>query len=377
MRDGIGTYTMRLATAVRDSSNDIRVVIPRLMPGMPVEVMGAVPSSHERASKLNRIIAAWGPDIVHVQFAIAAFGTRTPALMRWLVRLRRDLQIPVAITLHEMTRESALLHTVGNVLFRWIATHSDKIIVHTKIAFNALVREVGVLESKVTIIPHPVAQLPAPTSCPDELRSRFGLANARILLAFGFIHADKGLDDLIRALIILRDSKIASIDNVRLVVAGSVRPRHGLFRVFEIRDNLYLARVLRRAKRNCVREFVILTGYVPDGEIAPWFKLAEAVVLPYRRVEQSGVAGMARSLDLPVLSSSVGGLSEYFGESTLTFPPRAPKRIAATLASFLGGTLNGKADVSVETYYDDSMLVTDATLRLYSELVSKKVNEGR
>ena len=50
------------------------------------------------------------------------------------------------------------------------------------------------------MIPHPTAGPPAGKCTPEDLRARFNLHDYRILLAFGFIHVDKGLDDLIRAL---------------------------------------------------------------------------------------------------------------------------------------------------------------------------------
>ena len=250
------------------------------------------------------------------------------------------------------------------------AARCDRLIVHTDIARNELIEGVGVPYSNISMIPQPSVPPPAATSSSHDLRTRFGLDGSRVLLAFGFIRMDKGLDDLIQALKILRDTKVAGLDNVRLVVAGDVRPRAGLFRVFEARDKLYVTQMLRRIKRTDLQEIILLTGYVPDGEVATWFEVAEALVLPYRRIEHSMVAGLARSLNVPVLSSTAGGLAEQFVGSKWTFPPRAPARIAATLEDFLSSAPAERICMPMPQHSADFASVAKRTLELYGEVTS-------
>ena len=218
--------------------------------------------------------------------------------------------------------------------------------------------------------PQPRVNPPAVTAHPGDLRARYGLGDARVLLAFGFIHKLKGLDDLIQALSILRDTRAAALDDVRVVIAGSVRPRHGLFRTFEARDRLYLARMLRRVRHNGRQDLLIFTGYVPDGEVATWFEIAEAGWLSYRRIEHSMVAGLACSLNVPVLSSTVGGLAEQFAGSPWTFPPCAPTQMAATLADFLATTSVERQRLAGTQCPADFATVTMRTLELYEAVTS-------
>jgi glycosyltransferase involved in cell wall biosynthesis len=373
-RDGIGNYTWTLATAMREAGVEIGVVVPRNEPGGPPEVLGAINTGNNEYTKLRSKIAQWNPDIIHVQFAIAGFSSRTGALMRYIEALRRDLQVPVVVTLHEFTRESALLPVAGPALYRRVASHCDHIIVHTDIALNSVVGRFGVPKGKVTVIPHPSARPPVATASRDDLRRRFALGDARVMLAFGFIHVDKGLDDLVRALGILRAAGCGPIDDYVLVVAGSVRPRQGLFRAFEVRDRLHLSRVMRLARRSGVRQRLVLTGYVPVGEVAAWFSLAEVVVLPYRRIEQSGVASLARSFPVPVLVSTAGGLAEQFADSSWTFPPRAPEQLAQTLERFLEATPAERMLPPVNGRPDDLAAVVARTLELYRTVTGVSEN---
>ena len=217
--------------------------------------------------------------------------------------------------MHEVTRDIGLLRSAGKKLYRILATQCDHFIVHTQAALTECVRNIHVSSARVSVIPHPTAAPPVEAISGSELRDRFGLGDCDLLLAFGFIHVDKGLSDLVRALCLLRDSGFPGLDSIKLIVAGTVRRRSGIFRIFEFRDQIHLQRTLGTARRGGVDKNICLTGYVPETEIAGWFRAAMAAVLPYRRTEQSGVAALANAFGLPVLASTVGGLRELYGNS--------------------------------------------------------------
>jgi glycosyltransferase involved in cell wall biosynthesis len=365
-RDGIGNYTFLLANAVRDAGNEIAVIVPHEMPNAPPEVIGCAVGSHrDRRTDIGAAVERWKPDVIHVQFAVAAFGMRSFSVPRWLRQFRQVCGIPVVVTLHEVTRESAMLPIVGRPLFRQIARHCEHLIVHTDVALETLTDRFGLAETQVSVIPHPRTEPPVPTSSSAELRERFGLGDARLLLAFGFIHVDKGLNDLVRALAIIRRTSPAPLDDVRLVVAGAVRPRRGAFRLFEARDHVHLAQVMRLVRQNGLGDLVVRTGYVPAGDVAAWFQLASAVVLPYRRTEQSGVANLARWFNVPVLASRAGGLAELFSDSRWTFPARAPDQLAETITTFLATEPASNAESDVSPHADDLASVTNSTVAIY------------
>lgn len=366
--DGIGSYTYSFATAMRCEGHDVRVVLPRHMHDCHEDVIGAMSVSASKFHDLSEAILTWDPDVVHVQFAIAAFGTRTVLITRWLDMLRVASKAPIVVTMHEVTYETALLGAVGRTIYRRIANCCDQVIVHTEAAFNVLTGPVGGPTTKVNVVPHPSVLPPVAGSAPEDLRVRYGLGAARILLAFGFIHVDKGLDDLVDALRILRQSATVPLDDVCVVVAGTVRPRRGLFRVFEARDRLFLRRVLRQADHSTLRSHLVLTGYVQDGDVAGWFHAAEAVVLPYRRTEHSGVAGLANGCGVPILASTAGGLSEQIADARWTFPPGRPDLLAEVLANFLSAPLGHYAAAPSRRQTTDLTSIVAQTLGIYLTL---------
>ncbi|MGW3346938.1 glycosyltransferase [Nonomuraea rubra] len=326
-RDGIGTYTHVLAHAVRARGHEIAVIAARPDPGAPEEVVGALGGGGEAA--LRAAVARFRPDVVHVQFAVPAFGARSLEV----ARRPATPGVPVVATLHEVSRDTALLRGPGRALYRRLASGCDRLIVHTRAARDTLAA-LG-LDTEATVIPHFSAPPPPATGTAAGLRARFGLGDDRVLLAFGHIHVSKGLDDLVRAVATLPPATLAGM---RVVVAGAVRRRHGPFRVFEARDHLHEAAVRRLARRYGLRDRLVFTGYVPDGDIAAWFDAAEAVVLPYRDAEQSGVANLARAFGVPVIATTVGGLAELFEGSPWAVPPGAPDRLATAINDLLRTT---------------------------------------
>ena len=217
-RDGIGTYTETIMKELRAGGHEASVVAVRGESAGNPDVLGVLPTERTELATLRDLAVDWQPDCVHVQFAVAAFGTRTLALLQWL-RLMRSTGIPVVITMHEVTRDIERLRYAGRLIYHALAARCDHIIVHTRGALTECVNAVGVPLDEISVIPHPTANPPTEVTTGKELRDRFGLDDDTVLLAFGFIHVDKGLPDLVSALRIVRSNNPALLHNVRVVVA--------------------------------------------------------------------------------------------------------------------------------------------------------------
>lgn len=372
-KDGIGTYTELIMTAVQAAGHEARVIVPRVHPGHTDPVIGALARANRPSLEaLRDVVSDWSADVIHVQFAVAAYGTRTRRLLAWLKLVRATTSIPMVVTMHEVTRDTALLGGLGFSIYGQLGRLCDHVIVHTQTASAVLTERIGMPAAAVSVIPHPDSKPPQVVSSPAHLREQFNLGSDELLLAFGFIHVDKGLGDLIEALRILRESDASALDGTRLVVAGAVRPRQGLFRVFELRDRIHFARVLRRSRRARLDDMVVLTGYVPGEDVAGWFKAATALVLPYRRTEQSGVASLANAFGVPVLASQVGGLGEQYASSPWLFPPQRPRELAKVLARFLAMSPQQRAVPVRPRAAAEIDAVVSATLSVYIKVVDRR-----
>ncbi|MCC7019569.1 MAG: glycosyltransferase [Ardenticatenales bacterium] len=150
---------------------------------------------------------------------------------------------------------------------------------------------------------------------PDGVGPR-PIGPAPTLLFFGLVRPYKGLDVLIDALAIARET----VPGVRLVVAGEFWQRVDAFRAQADRLGLGDAVTLR-------------DGYVQNEEVAPLFASADAVVLPYRAATSSGVLTLAIEHGVPMIVTDVGGLPEVVvdGEAGLVVPPGDARALAAAV----------------------------------------------
>jgi glycosyltransferase involved in cell wall biosynthesis len=277
-RDGIGVYSATISAELVEQGHEVAVIAARHSSGARPEVIAALPMLPTQTGPATAAAATTAPDVVHVQFAVAAYGTWILSLLR-IMRRVRGLGLPVVVTMHEITRDIDSLREVGRKLYRRVASLADHVILHTPSAQH----ELGLLGGDLppsTVIEHFRAELPPGTLDAGELRSRLGIGDARVVLAFGFIDVDKGLDDLVVAAGRLKMG--GSLDEVQVVVAGDVRRRFGMFRLFELRDRYHLLKIKRAVAALGLGSHIRFTGFVPAGEVRAYFDLAAVAVLPYR-----------------------------------------------------------------------------------------------
>ncbi|MGE4178042.1 MAG: glycosyltransferase [Thermoleophilia bacterium] len=329
-RDGIGDHAASLAAALRAAGHEVGVVTPAPAAGAPPEVIASL-GGRDLAARVR----AFAPDVVHAQFAVAAFGPRALGMPRALARMRAATGARVVVTVHEATRDTALLRAPGRALYRRLGEVADVVLAHTPAAADALTGPIGVPAARVRRVALEPRPLPPPATDAAGLRATFGLGDDRLLLAFGFIHVDKGLDDLVSAFSLASRRDPDATEGVRIVVAGEVRRRRGPLRAMEARDRAHLASVRRMVRATGLSGRVTFTGFVPKGHMAPWFAAAAAVVLPYRRIEQSSVGGQAVAAGAPVVASTAGSLADDFGDPRWSFAPGDREGLAGALLRLL------------------------------------------
>jgi len=159
---------------------------------------------------------------------------------------------------------------------------------------------------KVRYLPDPVEPNRASAAQVAALRARLGIAaDRRVLLLFGHLTPRKGCDLLLDALGRLTAPVCRSLC---LVLAGPVGQAYRAALEARI-DALCAAQPLR-----CVRQF----GYVPDEDVASYFRLADLVVAPYpHHTGSSGIVLLAAAAQRPVLASRHGLVGEWVRRNRL------------------------------------------------------------
>jgi glycosyltransferase involved in cell wall biosynthesis len=95
---------------------------------------------------------------------------------------------------------------------------------------------------------------------------------------------------------------------------------------------------ISRAEESPDKEKIRLySKYIGDSEVPYFFSAADALVLPYTRASQSGVAHIGISYGMPIIATEVGGLVESLGkyEGSFFVPPEDEKSLTSALASMI------------------------------------------
>lgn len=144
--------------------------------------------------------------------------------------------------------------------------------------------------------PHPLFDTYGQRVDRTEACTRLGLdPQTEYTMFFGYIRDYKGLDLLIDAWAQLRSKGLTQ--GRKLLVVGEV---YGA-------DTKYTEQIARLGLED---EVVMHTRFVPDGQVADYFSVAQMVALPYKSATQSGVTQVAYAFGVPMIVTRVGGLAE-------------------------------------------------------------------
>lgn len=223
----------------------------------------------------------------------------------------------IIVTAHDV--ESFASGVEVPILSRWAYSLSHGVVAHNSISRSELIRKLGISEEKIFVIPHGnyVSDVRVLDQASDT-EVKLGVPEGKkVVLFFGQIKDVKGLDILLQAIGSVR----SELDNICLVVAG--RPWKSDFLKYEnMIESLNISDL-------CVRHI----RYIPDEHVPYYYRAADLVVLPYKRIYQSGVVLMAMSYGRPVLVSDLPGMTEIVkdGENGFVFRLEEPGSLARKL----------------------------------------------
>ncbi|OZM81829.1 glycosyltransferase family 4 protein [Pseudonocardia sp. MH-G8] len=262
-------------------------------------------------------LGSWRPDVVHAHDWLVAH----PA-----IALADVLAVPLVVTIHA-TEAGRYAGWLSSPLSRqvhsaewWLAHRADALITCSA-AMRAEVAELYDLDPARIVVRHngiAPRRWRAGAARVREVRERYAPADGPVLLYFGRLEYEKGVQDLIGALPRIRRAH----PGTRLLVAGTGTAAEQL---------------VAAARTHRVRRSVTFTGRLPDADLAAVLRAADAVVLPSRYEPFGIVALEAAAAGAPLVASTAGGLGEVVldGETGLSF---APGDVAA-LAEAVGAVL--------------------------------------
>ena len=244
---------------------------------------------------------------------------------------------------------------------------ADNIFVHTERMKSELLADFGVPDTKISIIPFGINNT-APNSSMTTIDAKrtLGLRSTdKVMLCFGQIAPYKGLEYLVDAF-----SELAKRDETyRLIIAGKVKPG----------QTEYWNKIRRKIDDSVFQDQIIVRiQHIPDEEVELYFKAADALIVSYLHIFQSGVPFLAYSFGLPVIATDVGSLREDIVEGRTGFvcQPRDSSDLARTIDKYFESELfrdleNRRLEIKEyanERYSWDK--VAAITTAVYSNLVS-------
>jgi len=219
-------------------------------------------------------------DVVYLQHEFGIFGGRAG---EHAFALAQNLRMPLVSTLHTvLSAPSADQRAVT----RRLADLSDRLVVMCRAAADILEGAYGVPASRIEVIPHGIPDVPFTDPAPRK--EQFGLEGRPILLTFGLISPDKGLEVVVEAL----PRILARHPDAVYVVLGAVHPH-----VYRRDGNAYLASLKRLAEKRGVGEHVVFhSRFMALEELLSFLGAADVYVTPYPGADQISSGTLAYAL---------------------------------------------------------------------------------
>ena len=215
---GIATFTTDLCEAIAAEHSDTTCIA---VPVNDIEGGYAYPSrvrfelvekdieSYHRGADFLNINSV---DLVSLQFEYGIFGGRAGS---HILALLRELRVPIVTTLHTILREP---DQHQRRVLEEVAALSDRLVVMGRRGAEFLEEIYYVAPDKIDIIPHGIPDLPFID--PSFHKDLFGVEGKTVLLSFGLLSANKGIENVIAAL----PAILAKHPNVVYFVVGATHP---------------------------------------------------------------------------------------------------------------------------------------------------------
>lgn len=210
----------------------------------------------------------------------------------YILPLINRLEKPLISILHTILKEPSY---VQRIIIREIAEQSSKIIVMSQRAVEFLTTIYEVPEEKIQIIEHGVPDLEAPVDNPVLTLSSF--KKHRVLLTFGLLSRNKGLETVIKAL----PQIVKNHPDVMYVIVGNTHPGVLKNSGEEYRDSLKRL----AAELGVANNLAFINKFVSEEELINYLTACEVYVTPYLNEAQitSGTLSYAVGSGAAVVST--------------------------------------------------------------------------
>jgi glycosyltransferase involved in cell wall biosynthesis len=300
-------------------------------------------------------------DLVCLQHEYGIYGGRAGG---HILELLRRLRMPFVTTLHTVLREPS---PDQRAVMEEIAALSDRLIVMSQNSVEILQEVFHVPGDKIDLIPHGIPDLPF--TDPSFYKDGFGTEGKNVLLTFGLLSPNKGIENVIQALpkILSRHSSVV------YMVSGVTHPH-----VLRHEGDKYRHFLQKLAKDLGVEASVILRNrFVSPQELVELIGAADIYITPYKHKAQvvSGTLAYALSAGKAIISTPYLHAIELLnGERGVLVPFDDPDAIAEKTIALLDDE-TGRHAMRKRAYLYARDMVWNRVAQKYMESFERIYNE--
>jgi len=325
---GIATFTTDLRCSVAQefpttqclvvSVNDIECGY-EYPPEVRFEIAEQDLPSYLRAADFLNIT---GVDVLCVQHEFGIFGGRAGS---HVLALLHELRMPIVTTPHTILRDP---NPDQRRVMQDLIRLSTRLVVMAEKGREFLLDVYKTPEAKIDLIPHGIPDMPF--ADPDYFKDELGVAGKQVLLTFGLLSPNKGIEYALRAL----PDIIAEFPTTVFIVVGQTHPN-----LLRDAGELYRLSVERMAKDLGVQKHVIFVNrFVELDELMRFIGAADIYLTPYLTEAQitSGTLAYAFGAGNAVVSTPYWHAQELLtAECGKLVPFRDAKAIAKAVSELL------------------------------------------
>jgi glycosyltransferase involved in cell wall biosynthesis len=327
-RCGIATFTTDLELAVRNLDDVTQAAIIAMCdPGSQYAFPPHVCCSIEQDDPGSYLAAAnfinvHGFDVISLQHEFGIFGGEAGNYLLSLIAL---IRVPLVTTLHTVLDKPT--DAQRDVMLALLAA-SVRVVVMAQKGRSILIETYSADPAKIIVIAHGIPDVPLVSS--QSAKEKLGFANHRVILTFGLISPNKGIETMIEAM----PQVLAAAPDAVYVVMGATHPSLLRDAGEAYRDGL-IARVNALGLNGHV---VFLNRFVDRPELLEHIAMCDVYVTPYLVESQmtSGTLAYSHGLGRAVVSTPYWHAMELLADgSGVLVPFGSPDDLGKAVAALL------------------------------------------
>ena len=306
---GIGTFTMNLYRSMIKNNGITKDSIDGFIVAMndhdqtydyPEEVKLTIRQEHQRDYlSAVKFINLSGADLCILEHEFGIFGGQDGV---YILSLLHRLEIPLIVTIHTIIKTPSYNQ---KAILMEICRMANKIIVMSHKAIEFLTSIYNVEREKIVFVDHGVPDI---QFSQVQAKKEFHLENKKVLLTFGFIGRNKGIETAIKAL----PKVVEKYPDVLYMVLGKTHPNVLRYSGEEYRN--YLQHLVKSL--NLKNHVFFLNEYINQKELFKYLSAADIYVTPYINEAQitSGTLSYAIGVGSAVVSTPYWHATELLAD---------------------------------------------------------------